>query len=263
MTAQPPAPAAFSPTQADRIRQFVHDNYIVPARRDGDAEITLRAGDIHRDMGLTNALPAVCSAIGSNRFAQASNVTPAGRTGPANGSNAYFRFTLDTPLLSPHRATEPLPPPAKTTLPAAKDTLDLDGALVLISCVKSKMARPAPARCLYTSTLFRGARDLAEAQGARWLLLSSQYGLVAPDAVIAPYDYTLNNLKTDEREAWADKVLERLLPEAAGFRRVVMFAGFYYREFLMTPLKQRGIIVEIPMEHLTIGKQLAWLAQHR
>lgn len=43
-------------------------------------------------------------------------------------------------------------------------------------------------RLLYTSAWFRHVRDLVEVGGARWLLLSSLYGLVAPDAVIAPYD---------------------------------------------------------------------------
>jgi hypothetical protein len=39
-------------TQADRIRQFVRDRYVAPARIDGRAQITIRAGDVHRAMGL-------------------------------------------------------------------------------------------------------------------------------------------------------------------------------------------------------------------
>jgi hypothetical protein len=89
------APVDSSQSQADRIRRFACDYYVAPARRDGLAEIKIRAGDVHRDMRLTNALPAVCSAIGGNRFAQMANVTLAERTGPANGSNVFFRFTLD------------------------------------------------------------------------------------------------------------------------------------------------------------------------
>jgi hypothetical protein len=266
LPAAPPkvnAPVDSFQTQADRIRQFACDHYVAPARRDGLAEITIRAGDVHRDMGLANAMPAVCSAIGGNRFAHMANVRLAQRTGPANGANVYFRFTLDAELPSASRTTvTPRPPPAMTPL-AKTNGLDLDGALVLISCVKSKLPHAALARLLYTSAWFRGVRDFVEARGARWLLLSSLYGLVAPDAVIAPYDYTLNSLGIAERQAWANKVLERLLPEAIGFRRVVMFAGARYREFLIGPLQQRGIVVDVPMEHLSRGEQLAWLAQHR
>ena len=57
-------------TQADKIRQFALDHYVAPARAEGLAVVTIRAGDIHREMNLANAMPAVCSAIGSNKFEQ-------------------------------------------------------------------------------------------------------------------------------------------------------------------------------------------------
>src|ERR1700674_1661746 len=95
-------------------------------------------------------------------------------------------------------------------------------AIILVSCVKSKLPHPAPARSLYTSTWFRKTRDIVEGSGARWFVLSSLYGLVAPDAEIAPYDYTLNTLGVAERQAWAKKVLVKLLPEVVGAKRVVI-----------------------------------------
>ena len=271
LSVQPPAaapkinaPIASSQTQADRIRQFACEHYIAPAKRDGLVEIIIRAGNVHRDMRLVNAIPAVCSAIGGNRFAQMANVTLAERTGPANGSNVYFRFTLDDHQPpSAHGTTVTPRPVPEATPPAKTNGLYLDGALVLISCVKSKLAHRAPARRLYTSAWFKGVRDLVETSGARWLLLSSLYGLVEPDAEIAPYDHTLNSLGVADRQAWAKKVLEKLLPEAADFRRIVIFAGVRYREFLIRPLEQRGKIVDILMENLTRGEQLAWLNQHR
>jgi hypothetical protein len=255
-------PAAPPQKQADRIRQFACDHYVAPARRDGSAEITIRAGHVHRDMRLANAMPAVCNAIGGTKFAQIANVILVERTGPAASSTVSFRFTLDAQPLSTPRTTTAPRPLSEPTSPAKTHALDLDGALVLISCVKSKMARAAPARELYTSAWFRGVRDFVETRGGRWFLLSSQYGLVAPDAVIAPYDYTLNSLGVAERQAWANKVLERLLPETADFRRIVIFAGARYREFLITPLKQRGLVIDIPMHHLRRGEQLAWLTEH-
>jgi hypothetical protein len=101
-----------------------------------------------------------------------------------------------------------------------------------------------------------------ESSGARWFVLSALYGLVSPDAEIAPYDHTLNTLKVEDRQAWANRVLAKLLPEIADVKRVVLFAGRRYREFLVEPLAQRGIKVEAPLAHLKIGEQLHWLSEH-
>ena len=79
-------------TQADRIRKFVLDRYISPARETGRGEITVRAGDVHQAMGLRNAMPAVCSAIGSVKFDELARVARGKRIGPANGANVYFIF---------------------------------------------------------------------------------------------------------------------------------------------------------------------------
>ena len=84
----------------------------------------------------------------------------------------------------------------------------------------------------------------------------------APDAEIAPYDHTLNTLGVVERRLWANKVLAKLLPEIADVKRVMMFAGHRYREFLVEPLERRGIKVEAPMAHLKRGEQLRWLSEH-
>lgn len=132
-----------------------------------------------------------------------------------------------------------------------------------MSCVKSKLGHPAPARELYTSAWFHLARDIVEASGARWFVLSSRYGLVAPTVEIAPYDYTLNSLGVSERQAWAAEVLNELLPHLTNEKRVVMFASDRYREFLIEPLKRHGITVEVPMAHLRRGEQLSWLSDHQ
>jgi hypothetical protein len=246
-------------TRADRIRQFVVDNYIEPARAASRSEITIRAGDVHHAMGLANALPAVCSAIGSSKFEEVARVTPTNRTDPTNGSNVYFQFSLTT-------AHFPKPPVIHQRQPALRlvrteDELDLANSIVLVSCVKSKLHHPAPARSLYTSAWFRKARDLVEGTGARWFVLSSLYGLVAPDVEIAPYDHTLNSLGVTERREWATKVLSQLLPKIVDTRRIVMFAGQRYREFLVEPLLRHGLKVDVPMAHLARGQQLAWLSE--
>jgi hypothetical protein len=166
-------------TQADRIRQFVRDRYVAPARIDGRAQITIRAGDVHRAMGLVQAMPAVCSAIGSKKFVEIAGVTPINRIGPTHGANVWFTFDLQTsPVLE--RATVQRAEPIHAPQRLRGSSLDLEGAVVLVSCVKSKLSRSAPARTLYTSAWFRKVRDIVEKSGARWFVLSARHGLVAP-----------------------------------------------------------------------------------
>jgi len=246
-------------SQANRIRHFTVDRFIAPAKAAGRDTITIRAGDVHREMGLTNAMPAVCSALGSRKFDKYANITRSALVGPANGANVYFTFKLsgcrpDEQIPRKHR----VPTPLKQAAP--ENNLSLSGAVVLVSCVKSKLSHAAPARALYTSAWFEKVRDIVEASGARWFVLSSRYGLVAPNVEIATYDYTLNLLGVHERQTWAKDVLKALLPLLANEKRVVMFAGDRYREFLIEPLQRNGITVEVPMAHLRRGEQLAWLS---
>ena len=207
-------------------------------------------------------MPNVCSALGSAKFEKFANVTRGRRVGPPMGANVYFQFSLGV-----GSAAEPLTVPAREpehrrVRPRPRGKVDLDGAVVLVSCVKSKGPHPSPARLLYTSAWFQKVRDIVEASGARWFILSARYGLVDPDSEIDPYERTLNTLGVAERRAWANAVLDKLLPELTGVNRVVMFAGHRYREFIIEPLRRRGLEVEVPMANLALGEQLAWLSQN-
>ncbi|MFN3725234.1 MAG: AAA family ATPase [Allosphingosinicella sp.] len=79
-------------TQADQIRSFVVREYAKPAQQAGQNTFTVRAGDVHNAMGLINAMPAVCSAIGSGKFQQLAGVRQVDRQGPANSSTVEFTF---------------------------------------------------------------------------------------------------------------------------------------------------------------------------
>jgi hypothetical protein len=137
---------------------------------------------------------------------------------------------------------------------------DFAGALVLVSCVSQKVLEPAPARLLYRSDWFVKVRSLVEKQSADWFILSALYGVVAPDDRIAPYEKTLNGAHIAERRAWSENAYRQLTPYLTNRRRIVMFAGQRYREFLMPALRRAGHEVDVPMANLRIGEQLAWLA---
>lgn len=104
------------------------------------------------------------------------------------------------------------------------------------------------------------ARSLVEREKADWRILSAEHGLVAPDHQVVPYERTLNNMPIAARRAWAASLLDDLLTLATPYNRVIILAGVKYREFIVGPLLAAGITVEMPMEGLKQGEQLAWLS---
>jgi hypothetical protein len=132
----------------------------------------------------------------------------------------------------------------------------------LVSCVSRKRKNECFARDLYISDWFVKARRYVEASGCRWFILSAEYGLVAPDQRIAPYNRTLKTMSKPERQAWAERVFRQLTVAVPGVTHVVFLAGQRYREFLAQRLASRDVKVYVPLERLRIGEQLRWLAQH-
>src|SRR3954467_11439635 len=74
--------------------------------------------------------------------------------------------------------------------------------VALVGCSASKLKKSAPARELYTSALFRAAYDYAERTCEAVLIVSAFYGVIAPQAVIRPYDRSLRQYNKREREDW-------------------------------------------------------------
>jgi 5-methylcytosine-specific restriction protein B len=81
-------------SQADDIRSFVKTNYIDPAREKKAAKVSIRAGDVHKDMALSQSLPAVCCAIGTNKFEKLCNISRVSINGPINGANTTYTFEI-------------------------------------------------------------------------------------------------------------------------------------------------------------------------
>jgi 5-methylcytosine-specific restriction protein B len=79
---------------SDSIRQHVLDKYVAPAREKGALSITLRSGDIHKQLSLSNRLPQVCSAIDARRFEIEANVRLVDRQGPPVSPGVVWRFEL-------------------------------------------------------------------------------------------------------------------------------------------------------------------------
>src|SRR5215218_6302005 len=82
--------------------------------------------------------------------------------GPANGANVYFPFDLNPRINGPPYSPSKNPTDSRFK-PAGKSNtaqeLEFRDALVLVSCVKSKLPNAAPAKSLYTSAWFSKTRS--------------------------------------------------------------------------------------------------------
>lgn len=135
--------------------------------------------------------------------------------------------------------------------------------IVFLSCCKSKLDHPAPARELYTGALFRKALAYAEkvlkADAVR--IFSAKYGMVHPDQVIEPYALVMFNQGTireegigmtqAQRAEWYRITIPKAVELTAGASRIVYLCNKHYR---------KGMPVgEVPMDGKVFGQCLQWL----
>ena len=130
--------------------------------------------------------------------------------------------------------------------------------IVLISCVSKKLSTRAKAKDIYVSPLFRLNMAYAKKLNpASIYILSAKYGLIHFNDEIEPYDLTLNSMSSHQVKAWADKVADQIQscadPKSDHF---VFLAGEKYRKYLLPYLSH----YEVPMQGLTIGRQLQYLS---
>jgi hypothetical protein len=130
--------------------------------------------------------------------------------------------------------------------------------------VKSKKDRPAPAKDLYTSALFRRQRAYAEAAGVPWFILSAEHGLVQPDEWLAPYERYLPDTTPAYQQAWGRFVAERLelLLGSLDGRRVEVHASGDYVRAIRGPLEAKRAELLTPLEGLAQGERLRWYSHH-
>ena len=92
--AESPAPAEVAEstddTLADRIRQHVITHHIAPARDAGETMARVTSGDVHREMDLQDRIPAVCSALDTQKFLDLAGVAMEERSGPPQGATTTF-----------------------------------------------------------------------------------------------------------------------------------------------------------------------------
>jgi 5-methylcytosine-specific restriction protein B len=81
-------------SDADDIRAAALKLYIEPARQRGDAEVSIRAGDLHDALGLDQAHANVCQALGGAKFQAMAGVSAPRIEGPGQSTTTTYHFSL-------------------------------------------------------------------------------------------------------------------------------------------------------------------------
>lgn len=144
--------------------------------------------------------------------------------------------------------------------------------LVIVGCGAAKADSRCAAKDLYTATYFAKKRAYAEAVGDEWMICSAKHGLIEPAATVDPYDTSIEDLDSDDRDEWAHGVgctlgewVAHARANGQDIERVDVLLGRRYRD----PLRERGVFAslsDVPVafpfqEHDLggIGEQIAWL----
>ena len=131
--------------------------------------------------------------------------------------------------------------------------------VVLISCVNKKLKHKSKVQDLYISPLFKKNLKYAKSLNPdKIFILSAKYGLLSLNEEINPYDRTLNKMRSKEIKEWANSALNQLKKSTdIENDEFIFLAGDNYRKFLLPHIKY----YKIPMQGLSIGKQLQWLSK--
>ncbi len=82
--------------QADKIRSYVRDKYVVPARGQRENRFSIRTGDVVRDMKLiARRTPAVCSALKTKEFLEKNALRLISKAGPESGQSTTVVYTYE------------------------------------------------------------------------------------------------------------------------------------------------------------------------
>jgi hypothetical protein len=129
----------------------------------------------------------------------------------------------------------------------------------LVAGCGKQLTYPAAAKNLYCSQHFQACRRYAEEQKSKWYIMSPLHQVLDPETIIDPYDKSPYSLSHQERILWAQQVTEILIQVASPETEFVFLTGKLYRKEVAPILQAHGYSTRIPMKHLAIGQQLAWI----
>jgi len=80
---------------ADEIRSYSTKTFVEPARQRGQKRLSIRVGDVVRELRLYRSVAAVCSALKTREFQSANRLRLVDATGPKSGLSTTVVFTYE------------------------------------------------------------------------------------------------------------------------------------------------------------------------
>ena len=90
LAGEPPGSAK----DADRIREYVLEHYIKPAREVGRGQAEVLVRDVNKELGLKEGWPNICQALAGRKFQALAQIPPPERIGADVSPATVFRFDL-------------------------------------------------------------------------------------------------------------------------------------------------------------------------
>ncbi|WHY70898.1 hypothetical protein QNH15_17885 [Fictibacillus enclensis] len=129
----------------------------------------------------------------------------------------------------------------------------------LLATARKKLHHPATAIELYISPLFVKSVHYAKEHYDAFYFYSAKEGFLTQDERIEPYNVSIKNFSSKEKQEWARKVIDELLThEKPEETTVFLHGGWVYREHLQPALTRAGYQFEVPLQGYSIGNQLKW-----
>jgi hypothetical protein len=82
-------------SDADRVREYAKERYVLPARQQKQKRFSIRVGDVVRDLRMNRAVPAVCSALKTSEFRQSNDLRLVDTSGPKSGQSTTVIYTYE------------------------------------------------------------------------------------------------------------------------------------------------------------------------
>ncbi|MFC4618309.1 DUF6884 domain-containing protein [Camelliibacillus cellulosilyticus] len=129
----------------------------------------------------------------------------------------------------------------------------------LFATARKKADHPAKVVDFYISPLFIKSVEYARLYYDRYYFYNAKDGLLLPDDFMTPYDVSIRTFSQSEKQAWAARVVEAFARyEKPGPIELFLHGGSVYRKYLEPALTAYGFTFTVPLEGMSIGKQLKW-----
>jgi hypothetical protein len=133
--------------------------------------------------------------------------------------------------------------------------------IVFLSCTKSKLNHPAPAKDLYSaSPMFKKTYEYSKLlKPDETYILSAKHHLVPLNKVLKPYDKTLKEMPSAEKEKWGEETIKQMKAKNIDFQKdkFIFLTGNEYLKSFIPLIPAKNVIM--PMAGKRFGERLKWL----